>query len=172
MSVAVRVDRSVRASIDGDARRLLARVARRAAHRLGFSAAEIAGLGLRIVDDAVITELCRDHLGDAHVTDVLSFPGIELPGAVADRPRRSSSTPLAGDIAIDWEQVQRQAPGGRLGWLHEAAQLLVHGLAHLAGHDHDEPRAAQRMLAAERTAARAAGIAPPRRPYGGTRWNR
>ena len=161
MSVAVRVDRSVRASIDGDARRLLARVARRAAHRLGFSSAEIDGLGLRIVDDATISELCRDHLGDAHVTDVLSFPALDDPFDAS-----------AGDIAIDWQQVQRQAFGGPRAWADEAAQLLVHGLAHLAGHDHDEPGAAQRMLAAERLAARAAGIAPPRRPYGGARWSR
>ncbi len=161
MSVRVLVDREVRATFGGDARRALVRVARRAATRLGFSHAEIEGLGLRIVGDATMIELCRQHLGDAHVTDVLSFPALEDPFSAS-----------AGDIAIDWQQVVRQAPGGPLAWAAEGAQLLVHGLAHLAGHDHDRADAARAMLRAEELAARAAALPVPRRPYGGVQWSR
>jgi probable rRNA maturation factor len=162
MSVHVQIDRRVRGAVDAEARRALARVARAAGRRLGFSSAELAGLGLRLVDDATITELCRVHLGDAHVTDVLSFPAGDDPFFAC-----------AGDIAIDWAQVQRQAsaPGVRAR-AQEATQLLVHGLAHLAGHDHGTRAQARRMLRAERAAARAAGLAPPRRSYGGDAWSR
>jgi probable rRNA maturation factor len=162
VSVRLIVDRELRARLDGDARRLLLRVAAAAGRRLGFSAAELGGLGLRLVGDTTMIELCRVHLGDAHVTDVLSFPAPDDP-----------FVPCAGDIAIDWEQVQRQAiwPGSS-GWAREAAQLLVHGLVHLAGHDHGTRAQARRMLRAERAAARAAGLAIPRRSYGGDRWTR
>ena len=53
--------------------------------------------------------------------------------------------------------------------LDEATQLVVHGLAHLAGHDHARRHEARRMLRAERRAARSASVAPPLRPYGGAR---
>lgn len=157
MSVRLHIDDELRGDIDGDVQRLLVRVVRTAGRRLGFSRAELDGLGLRLVGDATITELCRVHLGDAHVTDVLSFPGGDDPFA-----------PSAGDIAIDWSQVQRQATvQGARGWAQEAAQLLVHGLVHLAGHDHGTRSEARRMLRAERVAARAAGLPTPRRSYAG-----
>jgi probable rRNA maturation factor len=91
-------------------------------------------------------------------TDVLSFPPVELPNTF-DRP-------AAGDIAIDWDQVIRQSPRPDIAaWTEEAAQLVVHGLAHLAGHDHDSRARARKMLRAEIRAARTARTTAPRRPY-------
>jgi len=157
VSVRVAIEPALRGRIPAEVVHRLVAVARRAAARLGLGKGG-AMLGVRLVDDAVMIELHRRHLGSAVVTDVLSFPPIELPFADA--------RPAAGDVAIDWDQVMRQSPAASLAaWTEEAAQLLVHGLAHLAGHDHDTRARARKMLRAEMRAARTARITPPRRPY-------
>ena len=156
MIVRVQVDRDVQAAVDRDTRRRLAEVATRAGRRLGLSTASLRTLGLRIVGDATMIELHRRHLGTAHATDVLSFPGDEDAGLGL------------GDIAIDWDQVRRQAAvASAQGWADEAVQLVVHGVSHLIGHDHGRRPDARRMLRAELRAARSATIAAPVRPYGG-----
>lgn len=155
MIVRLQIDREVASAVGGDTRRRLARVAVRAARRLGVATSVLRTLGLRIVGDAAMIELHRRHLGQAHATDVLSFP--------ADPDDDGGGL---GDIAIDWDQVRRQAHvAGPAGWCDEAAQLVVHGVAHLLGHDHGRRPDARRMLRAERRAARSAGIAEPVRPY-------
>jgi probable rRNA maturation factor len=158
VTVRIAVDASLRGRVPAIVVRTLARVARRGAARLGLGQGLV---GVRLVDDAVMIELHRRHLGTAVPTDVLSFPPLSLPFADGDLRR-----PDAGDIAIDWEQVIRQAPApGLAACVEEAAQLVVHGLAHLAGHDHDVAPRARRMERAEIRAARTAGIGVPRRQY-------
>ena len=159
MSVRVAIEPSLRGRIPGAVVRRLVAVARRGAARLGLAKGG-AMLGVRLVDDAAMIELHRRHLGTAVPTDVLSFPPLELP--TFDDDARTA----AGDVAIDWDQVLRQAPWPSVeAWTEEAAQLLVHGLAHLAGHDHDTRARARKMLRAEIRAARTARIGAPRRPY-------
>jgi probable rRNA maturation factor len=158
VSVRVAIDASLRGRVPAAVAARLARVARRAAARLGLLRGG-ATVGVRLVDDAVMIALHHRHLGTAQPTDVLSFPPVELPFL-------SEVRPAAGDVAIDWDQVVRQSPVPTLAArTEEAAQLLVHGLAHLAGHDHDTRVHARRMLRAETRAARTAGLAPPSRPY-------
>lgn len=67
-------------------------------------------------------------------TDVLSFPTTDNPRAIA-----AETEPYLGDIAIALPYVARQAEreGRHLG--DELALLLIHGLLHLLGHDHDTP---------------------------------
>ncbi|HET6584234.1 MAG TPA: rRNA maturation RNase YbeY [Nannocystaceae bacterium] len=160
MSVRVVVDRALGRRVPAATVQRITRVARRAAARLGLARGG-AVLGIRIVDDAAMIELHRRHLGTAEPTDVLSFPALELPFAADDGER-----PAAGDIAIDWDQLVRQSAGwGALAWTREAEQLVVHGIAHLAGHDHDTRARARRMARAELRAARTAGVAAQERPY-------
>lgn len=154
MIVRIQVDRDVALAVPPAVRRRLAQVATRAGRRVGLDSGAIHTLGLRIVGDAAMIELHRAYLGEAHATDVLSFPADPEDGFGV------------GDIAIDWDQVRRQAAvPGVWGWCDEAVQLVVHGLAHLVGHDHGRRPDARRMLRAERRAARSAAIAPPTRPY-------
>lgn len=189
MIVRIRVDRGVVAAPSRGALRVLGMVTARAGHRLGFDSVALRRVGIRIVGDAAMIELHRQHLGTAVPTDVLSFANDGSDDALFDDESRDedlSDDEAAepwnddgtawddgagpGDIAIDWDQVRRQAavasPGG---WLDEATQLVVHGLAHLAGHDHARRHEARRMLRAERRAARSASVASPVRPYGGAR---
>jgi probable rRNA maturation factor len=151
--VQVMVDRDV-ASPGHSTLRRLGLVAARAGRRLGLKSADLRSLGIRIVGDGAMIELHRRHLGTARPTDVLSFE--------SDDPEHP------GDIAIDWDQVRRQAAAkSAAGLCVEAEQLVIHGIAHLIGHDHARRADARRMLRAERAAARSAGAQWPTRPYGG-----
>ncbi len=165
----VQLGRALRGRVGADTHRALTRAARRGARRLGLGSAAI---GIRLVDDAEMIDLHRRHLGTAVPTDVLSFPG-EAIGLEANAdegsPNERDDEPAfasAGDIAIDWDQVERQAEGSDPGARAcEAMSLLVHGLCHLVGHDHATPAQARRMLAAERQVARAVDLGHIRRDY-------
>lgn len=153
MIVRVLVDRDVVSPGPATLRRL-GEVAARAGRRLGLSTAQLRSLGVRIVGDATMVELHERHLGTAEPTDVLSF--------------ESEDPEHPGDIAIDWDQVRRQAAVKSVAGLGaEAEQLVIHGIAHLVGHDHAKRADARRMLRAERAAARSAAAQHPWRPYGG-----
>lgn len=141
------------------ARPLLDRLAtrvRRAAQRLRVSPEQFATLGLRIVDDAEMTRLHLEFMGEAGPTDVLSF--CPESDGVAD--------PSLGDIVLDWDAVERQARDRSApALLDEATVLLVHGLVHLHGHDHRTAREGRAMHALERRVLRALATPDPPRPY-------
>jgi len=144
-------------------RRALERRVRRAARAMGCTREQLQGLTLRVVDDPTMRVLKAEHFGLDEATDVLSFPaGEPLPG---EDPEEAPF----GELVLNLDAVRRQAARpGPAGWLDEATQLLVHGLAHLLGHDHDQRARARRMLARERRGCRALGL-PCDRPYGGSR---
>ena len=150
--VRLQVDRGVDRAVDRDTRRALVERCHRIARALGVGSGALELLGLRIVDDTTMIALHREHMGTAKPTDVLSFPG-EGYGE--------------GDIAIDWDQLRRQAAVATPAGLRaEAEQLLLHAMVHLCGHDHGTPSQARRMRRAETRAARAAALPRPTRPYG------
>ena len=76
------------------------------------------------VSDNKIRELNRQFRRIDKATDVLSFPG-------------DSSEGDMGDIAISIETAARQAKQSGLTLDGEIAQLLLHGLLHLSGYDHE-----------------------------------
>jgi len=101
-----------------------------------------AGLSIEIADDELLHELNREHRGVDGPTDVLSFAAEEgeaFPGA-PDQPR------YLGDIAVSVETVRRNAADAGLTTEQEIDHVLVHGLLHLLGWDHetDEDEAAMR----------------------------
>ena len=116
-----------------------------------------AGGGYELVGIALVTDREMRQLNAAYrridrTTDVLSF---DL------RPVRSPGEPRSGEIVISTDRVLVQARRYRVTPARELARLLVHGLLHLAGHDHMAAGERARMRAAERTVlARAAGTIP------------
>lgn len=122
-----------------DRRRLAAR-ARRMLRALGCADAE---LSVSLVDDAAIRELNREWRGRDRATDVLSFSLLE--GEHDDRRGR-----LLGDVVISVETAARQARSRHRSLDDTLARLLVHGLLHVVGHDHELPHEARRMAAEER----------------------
>ena len=100
------------------------------------------------VSDRRMTELNRFFRGKDSTTDVLSFPHepdefVQPAQFGASRPegdRADARTPnedYLGDIVISVEQAQRQAEDARLTLENEIKQLILHGLLHLCGYDHE-----------------------------------
>lgn len=106
-----------------------------------------SSLSLTLVDDAAIRELNRDHRGKDKATDVLSFSLVENGSASAER--------LLGDVVISIETARRQASEYDASLQDELYRLLIHGILHVLGHDHERADERRVMVAAERCLATA-----------------
>jgi len=117
--------------------RLLERRAQRVLRALGHAGSE---LSLSIVDDVEIQQLNREYRGRPQATDVLSFSLVEG----SQREFRGS---LLGDVVVSLETAAAQARSAHRGLDEAVAKLVIHGVLHLLGHDHeadDEARVMQR----------------------------
>lgn len=94
---------------------------------MGCSGAE---LSLLLTDDGGIASLNRDYLDREGPTNVIAFPMREGEMSVADDP-------LLGDVAISVETAEREATDAGLSFEQRFDQLLVHGILHLLGYDHE-----------------------------------
>ncbi|MBY0401752.1 rRNA maturation RNase YbeY [Myxococcota bacterium] len=121
----------------------VARLRRRAGRILRSTGQTKSELSIALVDDAAIEVLNGQYRGKRRPTDVLSFSLVE--GEHAER--RGG---LLGDVVISIETAARQARERRRGLDETIAKLLVHGVLHLLGHDHEEDDEARRMQAEER----------------------
>lgn len=119
------------------------RLRRRAAAILRATGQSKAELSIALVDDPAIRELNARYRGKPRPTDVLSFSLVE--GEHAER--RGG---LLGDVVISVETAARQARARRRGLDDTVAKLLVHGVLHLLGHDHEKEDEARRMRTEER----------------------
>lgn len=100
----------------------------------GFFSRAKSAVGLQgevsvmLATDATIRGLNRDFRKKDKATDVLSFPVDEFPG---EAPKQ------AGDLAISLETAKRQADEHGHALQVEVKILMLHGLLHLAGFDHE-----------------------------------
>jgi probable rRNA maturation factor len=92
--------------------------------------AEAANVTIAFVSDRQMREVNRQWRGKTGTTDVLSFPAGEDEFA---NPNGS----ILGDVVISAEQAARQAKEHELTLDEEIAQLILHGLLHLCGYDHE-----------------------------------
>lgn len=118
-------------------------------------------LSLIFVSEAEIAELNEAHMGKAGPTDVLAFPidaaEVELASqsqSASRGPDRSPPDPgdmplLLGDVVICPAVAHRQAPEHAGTADDELGLLVVHGILHVLGHDHDTPDATSAMRARE-----------------------
>lgn len=133
------------AELPGVDLRLLRSRAVRALREIERSDAE---LSIALVDDATMSELNRKYRSKAGPTDVLSFSQLE--GEHAEL-----SANLLGDVVISLEAAARQARSAHRGLDSEVARLLIHGILHLIGHDHQHDDEARVMQGLERSLRRA-----------------
>jgi probable rRNA maturation factor len=105
---------------------------------------------LVLTDDGHLRRLNAAYRGKDRVTDVLSF---DL-GAPAGLPGHAP----CGEIYISLSCAQRQAARQRVPLLVELARLLIHGLLHLAGYDHQTPAQRRFMDRETKNFLQAAGL--------------
>jgi probable rRNA maturation factor len=144
----------------------LADAAARAALAEAGVAAGGAEIGLLAADDARIAELNARWRGRAGATNVLSWPAFALtppaPGEKPPPPPRVPGRPCAlGDIALAWETVLSEAGERGIPPAGHAAHLIVHGVLHLLGFDHETEEDAALMEAAEARALARIGLPDP-----------
>lgn len=119
-----------------------------------------ATISLSFVGDAAMRRLNREHRGKDRTTDVLSFPLYD-PFAVPKRPAAGDPELMLGDIIISVDVAARQAAAYEATLDAEIERLLVHGVLHLLGHDHEEAAERSRMQREERRLAKSIGLAWP-----------
>jgi len=112
-------------------------------------------LSLALLDDPSIRALNRLWRKKDAVTDVLSFPAGEMPGAISARK-------LLGDVAISLDTARARAHRGRITVQQELRRYLVHGILHLLGYDHRQSVEAKMMAALERKLLGSRGLIPKR----------
>ena len=114
---------------------------------------------LLFTTDAEVHALNREWRGKDKPTNVLSFPMLDRDDILA--LDRHGPPEMLGDIALAWETCQREADEKAVSVENHAVHLIVHGLLHLAGHDHLDATEADAMESLEIKALASMGIADP-----------
>ena len=83
------------------------------------------------VSDEATKKLNRKFRGKNQATDVLSFPSEAEPFEIESRKH-------LGDVVISVPRAAAQAKENGLSFANEIEQLILHGLLHLCGHDHEK----------------------------------
>ncbi|HXG53533.1 MAG TPA: rRNA maturation RNase YbeY [candidate division Zixibacteria bacterium] len=132
------VDVVCRTSTRGVSRRALVAVGRRVLELLGRERSE---LSIALVGNPEIRRLNARYRGQDRPTDVLAFPLEE----------RAPGCELLGDVVISVPKAREQARERGRSLAEEMATLLIHGILHLVGYDHERsPREARAMRRLER----------------------
>lgn len=139
-------------------------VAANAAEAAARAAPELANARLAVsillTDDAEVHRLNREWRQRDKPTNVLSFPMLEREELLA--LEQEGPPVLLGDIALARETCAREAEDRGVALADLASHLIVHGLLHLAGHDHETSSDdADAMEALETKALAHLGIADP-----------
>ena len=107
------------------------------------------GVSLVLIDEAEMTELNEAHMGKHGPTDVLSFPiEASVPGVPPVRAPGGPPIEL-GDVFIAPSVVRVNAARHGAAFEDELSLMVVHGLLHLLGWDHEVEGEATRMEARE-----------------------
>jgi len=98
-------------------------------------------LSLALVGNRESQRLNRKYRHKPTPTDVLSFPADDIDAKLAGRK-------LLGDVVISVPRAEEQAKAG--GWRldEELDRLLIHGILHLLGYDHERSRKQARIMRA------------------------
>lgn len=123
--------------------------ARAIVQKLGSDVA--GGATIVLADDAEVRRLNATWRGKDKPTNVLSFPAPETPG-----PR-----PFLGDVILAVETICTEAGDMQVPPEHHFQHLVVHGLLHLLGYDHEADEEAEEMEALESEILGELGVPDP-----------
>ncbi|HWY62761.1 MAG TPA: rRNA maturation RNase YbeY [Rhizomicrobium sp.] len=125
----------------------LRRAAGTALRAAGFTGKK--SLTVLLSSDAKLKKLNREFRGRDKPTNVLSFPAT------------GNKNGYCGDIAIAYGVTRREAEAAGKPFADHASHLVVHGVLHLAGYDHEKIRDARIMEPLEVKILKRLGIANP-----------
>lgn len=149
MHIAPRAARAIRPAT-------LRAAARAALHVAGVR--HTAVLAIVVAGDTALRRLNRDFLGIDAPTDVLAFPSqSQRPGGSFRSARSGSPKEYLGDVIISLARARAQARAGSHPLIDELRLLVIHGVLHLLGHDHDTPWRKRRMWLAQAAALKRVG---------------
>lgn len=106
---------------------------------------------LALADDALVRDLNRRFRGKDRPTNVLSFPSGEPPAPGG----------MLGDIVLARETVEREAALDGKPFDHHLIHLVIHGMLHLLGYDHESDEEAEAMERLETAVLADLGIPDP-----------
>ncbi|HEX6083441.1 MAG TPA: rRNA maturation RNase YbeY, partial [Thermoanaerobaculia bacterium] len=105
---------------------------------------EISEISIALVDDEAMTALNRKFRRKSKTTDVLTFPADDSYNDPSQKGRR----PL-GDIVISIDQARRQAVDEKHSLATEVRYLILHGILHALGYDHETDKGEMNALEVE-----------------------
>nr|WP_246505137.1 rRNA maturation RNase YbeY [Microvirga antarctica] len=138
-----------------DAEALAQKAAAAASHVAGETGPDALEVSVLLTDDKAVRVLNKTFRGMDKPTNVLSFPAPAPPGVTGPRH--------LGDIALAYDTLVREAEEESKPLADHFAHLIVHGVLHLLGYDHEVEAEAERMEGLEVKALSTLGIADPYR---------
>ena len=108
-----------------------------------------------LADDETVRDLNARFRGKDYATNVLSFPAAPQPGLPGPQP--------LGDLVLGFGVCAAEAAAQGKTLADHLRHLVVHGMLHLLGHDHETDGEAEAMEALERAILAALGVADPYR---------
>ncbi|MDX1588502.1 MAG: rRNA maturation RNase YbeY [Oleiphilaceae bacterium] len=120
--------------------------------RTGYLCEQPVEVTLRLVSPEESADLNHRYRGKDRPTNVLSFPFEAPPGM---------TLPLLGDLVICADVVAREALAQSKPLAAHWAHMVIHGMLHLQGHDHEEPDQADAMEALEVRLLQTLGLPDP-----------
>ncbi|MEO1019726.1 MAG: rRNA maturation RNase YbeY [Pseudomonadota bacterium] len=139
-----------------DPRQLVTRAAETALGELDAAERVRAEIGILLTDNIAVRALNKEYRGRDRPTNVLSFPSFGR-----DQPRPDHGPLLFGDVILALETVKAEADALADGFSGHVSHLVIHGILHLFGHDHENNDEAQKMERAERRLMAQLGFGDP-----------
>ena len=119
-------------------------------------------VSLRLTSDEEVRALNLQYRHKDAATNVLSFPMVQPDLIEAISQNSDDGEVLLGDIVLAHGVAAREAAEKRVSLDEHATHLIVHGLLHLLGYDHEQGEAeAEAMEEIERAALAALGLSDP-----------
>lgn len=125
-------------------------VERAAVAALGSQA---GGVVILLTDDETVRDLNARFRGKDRPTNVLSFPAAEMPGVAGVAP--------LGDIVLAYGVCAAEATEQSKTLRNHLTHLVVHGVLHLLGRDHQDDAGAEAMEGEERAVLARLGVSDP-----------
>jgi probable rRNA maturation factor len=124
---------------------------------------------IALADDAAVQTLNRNFRGKNKATNVLSFPQFtprQLRGAITKKGQKQAA-PELGDVILGYQYIVAEANKDHKILINHVTHLMIHGILHIMGYNHETQRAAHKMETLETKLMAKLGLPDPYQPLTG-----